>query len=313
MNDQPQPESTPPKSDFLSRNTLLLLLVICLAAVGVVAYLALRPGDTHQERIIELIEAPAPREVDVNIWQVIDAVDDPDVQAREGYRYKVLIEDEAREGASGIARIGGLVTFVPDTQRGDVVIAEVSRLRRSTADAVLIERLESGVPVPDRRPRRPDRPERTREPSVTELGRVYRGTVTDMGRDGDGIVRVEGKVVFVEGAELGEHVEFVIVDDLERFARAEVVSKSDEPFDAPVAPEEAPRPVRETPVTIGEEHEVTVTEPDRRNPEVDGVARIDGFVVFVPDTQPGDRVRIRVIDTRARSANAEVLERLEQD
>lgn len=42
-----------------------------------------------------------------------------------------------------------------------------------------------------------------------------------------------------------------------------------------------------------------------------GVARHDGFVVFVPDTVPGDRVRVRVRKSRRRFAESDLLEVLE--
>lgn len=302
----------PPATDGLPRNVLLILLLICLAAVAVVVYLVVRPGNDVQETIISLTEVEAPEDIDINVLKVIDTLETPDVDAIEGQRYKVLVVDEAREGASGIARIGGLVTFVPETQKGDVVVIEVTRLRRSTADSVVIERIDSGVTVPGR-PAREPQAARPAVPESDMVGQIFRGTITDMGREGDGVSRVDGKVVFVEGAELGEHVEFRVIEDMGRFARAEVVSKSDVPFeDAPAvatATMERPSP-RGVPVELGETYEVTVTDRDRRHPTVNGVARIDGLVVFVPGTQPGDRVRIRITDVRARSATGEVVERL---
>lgn len=298
----------PPASDGLPRNVLLILLLICLAAVAVVVYLVIRPGNDVQETIISLIEVEAPEDIAINVLQVIDTLETPDVDAIEGQRYKVLVVDEAREGASGIARIGGLVTFVPETQRGDVVVIEVTRLRRSTADSVVIERIDSGVTVPGR-PAREPQPTRPAVPASDMVGQIFRGTITDMGREGDGVSRVDGKVVFVEGAELGEHVEFRVVEDMGRFARAEVVSKSDVPFESAPAPAERPAP-RGVPVVLGDTYDVTVTDRDRRHPTVNGVARIDGLVVFVPGTQPGDRVRIRITEVRARSATAEVVDRL---
>jgi 23S rRNA (uracil1939-C5)-methyltransferase len=39
----------------------------------------------------------------------------------------------------------------------------------------------------------------------------------------------------------------------------------------------------------------------------EGVARVEGKAVFVPDTLPGERVRLRVVDDRARWARAELL------
>ncbi|HMO05442.1 MAG TPA: TRAM domain-containing protein [Kiritimatiellia bacterium] len=146
------------------------------------------------------------------------------------------------------------------------------------------------------------------------VGQEFRGTVEDLGREGDGIVKVDGKVVFVKGAAMGEHVVFRVTEDAGRFARGEVVSKSETPF--ATAPSATPiaKPASDDhgdiPVAVGDELDVEVVEGDRRNPSVDGVARIDRFVVFVPGTQPGDRARIRITDVRSRAAQAEVIERL---
>lgn len=308
MNEAARPES--------SRTVLIALLAVCLIAIAAVLFLVLRPEPAPPETVVEVVEAAAPAEVQLHVAQVVDTLANPGAVAEEGARYKVLIVDEAREGASGIAKIGGLVTFVPETRRGDLVVIEVSRLKRSTADARLIERLASGQPVPERAPRdQADRTPRHNDaaaPSVL-VGQEFRGTVEDMGREGDGIVKVDGKVVFVKGAAMGEHVVFRVTEDAGRFARGEVVSKSDTPFAAPsVAPAATQVEVKENapPVAVGDELEVEVVEGDRRNPTVDGVARIDRFVVFVPGTQPGDRARIRITDVRSRAAQAEVLERL---
>lgn len=310
---------TDAKPETLSRTVLILLLLVCLGGITAVVILVAKPGEKQQETIISVVETPSPSEAKVNVLDVVDAMTNATVTAVEGQRYKVLVTDEAREGASGIARIGGLVTFVPNTRRGDVVIIEVVRLKRSTADAIVINKIESGYPVPTRTDRpHDDRRDTYRDAAPSEMvGKTFRDTITDTGREGDGVAHVEGKVVFVKGAALGEHVEFIITEDAGRFARADVVSKSDVPFEppstAPARNESVPNraPVGDVPVTIGEEREVTVTENDRRNPGVDGVARIDNFVVFVPGTKIGDRVRIKITGVRARAADGEVLERLD--
>ena len=308
MNEPARPET--------SRTVLIVLLMVCLVAIGAVLALVLRPAAPLPEAVVEVVEAASPAEAGLHVAHVIDTLTNSMAIAEEGGRYKVLIVDEAREGASGIAKIAGLVTFVPDTRRGDLVIIEVSRLKRSTADAILIERLASGQAVPERTERADQSSRRDDAPASAMVGQEFRGTVVDTGREGDGIVKVDGKVVFVKGAALGEHVVFRVTEDAGRFARGEVVSKSDTPFASETisaAPPSAPRdpaPKGEVPVAVGDELDVEVVEADRRNPGVDGVARIDRFVVFVPGTQPGDRARIRITEVRSRAAQAEVLERL---
>jgi predicted RNA-binding protein with TRAM domain len=47
--------------------------------------------------------------------------------------------------------------------------------------------------------------------------------IEDVGRDGDGIARIEGFVVFVTGAKLGDEVKIKITSTRRNFAFAEIV------------------------------------------------------------------------------------------
>ncbi len=58
------------------------------------------------------------------------------------------------------------------------------------------------------------------------------------------------------------------------------------------------------PVNVGEEYDVEITEVGSRG---DGIARIKNFVVFVPNVNKGDKVRIRIKELRGRSAIGEVV------
>jgi predicted RNA-binding protein with TRAM domain len=58
----------------------------------------------------------------------------------------------------------------------------------------------------------------------------------------------------------------------------------------------------EKPVEEGKEYEVEIEDLSRRG---DGLAKIEGFIVFIPGTKPGDRVNIRVTQVRDRFAVAE--------
>ena len=62
------------------------------------------------------------------------------------------------------------------------------------------------------------------------------------------------------------------------------------------------RPPLPKPVTVGEEHEVTIEEVSRRG---DGIAKIQNFVIFVPGTKIGDKVKIKVARVTSRYAIAE--------
>lgn len=58
------------------------------------------------------------------------------------------------------------------------------------------------------------------------------------------------------------------------------------------------------PVKQGDELDVEISEVSRKG---DGVARVDGYVIFVPGTKQGERKRIRVSLIRPNYAVGEVL------
>jgi predicted RNA-binding protein with TRAM domain len=58
------------------------------------------------------------------------------------------------------------------------------------------------------------------------------------------------------------------------------------------------------PIDVGETYDVTIEDVGR---EGDGIARIEGFVVFVPNTNKGDTVKIRVTKVSRRVGFAEVV------
>ena len=58
------------------------------------------------------------------------------------------------------------------------------------------------------------------------------------------------------------------------------------------------------PVEVGKEYDVEIQETSRRG---EGIARIKGLVCFVPNTKPGEKVKIRVTRVSRRAAEAEVV------
>ena len=58
------------------------------------------------------------------------------------------------------------------------------------------------------------------------------------------------------------------------------------------------------PVETGKEYDVEISETSRRG---EGITRIEGLVIFVPNTKPGDKVRIKVTNISRRFAQAEVV------
>ncbi len=58
------------------------------------------------------------------------------------------------------------------------------------------------------------------------------------------------------------------------------------------------------PVKVGDEMDVTI---DAIASKGDGIAKKDGFVIFVKDAKQGQTVRVRVTDVRARFAVGEIV------
>jgi len=63
------------------------------------------------------------------------------------------------------------------------------------------------------------------------------------------------------------------------------------------------------PVEMGKEYDVEIQETSRRG---EGITRIKGLVTFVPNTKPGDHVRIRITRISRRFAEAEVVGEAEE-
>jgi len=64
------------------------------------------------------------------------------------------------------------------------------------------------------------------------------------------------------------------------------------------------------PVELGKEYTVEIQETSRRG---EGIARIKGLVTFVPNTKPGDRVKIKITRISRRFAEAEVIGKAEAE
>ncbi len=56
-----------------------------------------------------------------------------------------------------------------------------------------------------------------------EEGEVYDVTIQDIARQGDGIARIEGFVIFVPGTKVGDEVQIKVERVLPKFAFASVV------------------------------------------------------------------------------------------
>ena len=60
----------------------------------------------------------------------------------------------------------------------------------------------------------------------------------------------------------------------------------------------------EKPVEVEKEYDVEISELSRRG---QGIARVEGFVVFVPNTKVGDKVHIKITKVGDRFGTGEVI------
>lgn len=58
------------------------------------------------------------------------------------------------------------------------------------------------------------------------------------------------------------------------------------------------------PVEMGKEYEVDVMETSRQG---EGMARIQGFVIYIADAKLGDHVKIKITRIGGKNANAEIV------
>ena len=58
------------------------------------------------------------------------------------------------------------------------------------------------------------------------------------------------------------------------------------------------------PVELGEELDVDITELSSKG---EGLARVQGLVIHVPNAKPGDHVKIKITQIRGKAVNAEII------
>ena len=58
------------------------------------------------------------------------------------------------------------------------------------------------------------------------------------------------------------------------------------------------------PVELGEELEIEITE---MSPKGEGIAKNQGFVIYVAETKPGDRVKIKITRITNKAADAQII------
>ena len=65
------------------------------------------------------------------------------------------------------------------------------------------------------------------------------------------------------------------------------------------------RSFKPKPVEVGKEYDVTISDVSRRG---DGIAKVDGFVIFVAGAKQGQNVRIKVTQVSNRYASGQVVD-----
>ena len=310
-------DPAPSSSGALRTIVLIRLPVLGIILAVAIALLVRRPTDRADVAVIVTGEEAAAA---INTGDVIDATGRaPGLVPRLGYRYKVFIDDESEDRTSGIAKIGGLVTFIPGTRPGQTAIIDITRVRERVADGLLVAVL-SEVDLPPKAPRTPYAPRPGDVTAHVVAGAEMDVVITEASSrnpDTEGVARIKGLVVFVKGVTtIGERVNVRIIERRERMAFAEVTGNP--PGTGPLPEAEAPHervprgsyvpPAGDATahVVAGAEMDVVITEASSRNPDTEGVARIKGLVVFVKGvTTIGERVNVRITERRERVAMAE--------
>ncbi|NJD77815.1 MAG: TRAM domain-containing protein [Candidatus Methanoperedens sp.] len=62
---------------------------------------------------------------------------------------------------------------------------------------------------------------------------------------------------------------------------------------------------KSAPVAVGETYEVSIDDIAKKG---DGIARVEGFVIFVPQTKVGDKIKIKVNKVMRKFAFGEKVE-----
>jgi predicted RNA-binding protein with TRAM domain len=65
-----------------------------------------------------------------------------------------------------------------------------------------------------------------------------------------------------------------------------------------------PRSFAPKPVKAGEEYDVEITEISRRG---DGIAKIQGFIIFVTGAKTGQKLKVKITNVSNRYASAEIV------
>lgn len=312
----PSPDPAAAPRDTVWKTIALITLPLLGLVLIVLAIALLRP--VRPVVVTEIL--PPSSGASVNLGQIIDAtVPGAWAEPRLGFRYRLFVEDESEDRSSGIAHLAGRAVFIPDARRGQTVLAEVTRVRERVVDAVLTA-VVGQIDMPPKPPRpvwKPKAGDPTADIVKDAVLDVVLTEPSSKNPANEAIARVAGLVVVVQGipsSSIGERVNVRITDRRERIAFAEPTGK---PAGTGPLPEikKAPRPPKPAAnapsiadVVEGAVLELNILEPSRKNPDTEGVAKVDRLVIFVSGaTEPGSRVKARITSRMKRVAFAEAI------
>ena len=307
-----------PHHDGKWRAIALISLPVLGILLVIIAIYLVRPRDSGVVTVV--VSGDQAGAAAINTGEIIDAtLPGAILEPRLGYRYKVFVEDESDDRSSGIAKIGGRATFIPGARRGQTAIVDTTRVRDRVVDAVLV-RVLSEVALPPKPPRTPFVPAADDPAAHVVPGAEMDVIIAEASSKNpatEGVAKVGGLVVFVQGATaIGERVNIRITDRRERVAFAELTGQP--AGTGPLASagttgdvlRRAFSPRANDPaahVIAGAEMDVVITEASKMNPATEGVAKVNGLVVFVQGaTTIGERVNVRITARRERMAFAEL-------
>ncbi len=61
------------------------------------------------------------------------------------------------------------------------------------------------------------------KPAPVKEGEEYEADISEISRRGDGVAKIDGFIIFVSGAKVGDHIKFKVTRVARRFAIAEIV------------------------------------------------------------------------------------------